>query len=255
MHTVSRVAALAGVSVRTLHHYDAIGLLRPAAIGANGYRLYDRDDLLRLQQILILRALGMGLPEIAAMLDDPHHDPLTALTEQRARIQAEAQRYATMLATIDRTIAGLKGDRPMSDMDLYSGIVDPAKQAEYEAWLITHHGEAMTERIAVSKRRMDKMSAAERTEMMAALRAVEEGLAEGLRQGIPARSPVLAPLLERHWAWVQASWGREAPVSAYGGLAALYLSHPDFIARYEQIAPGFSTYLAEAMTAHAERAG
>ena len=145
-YTVAQLAKLAGISVRALHHYDEIGLLKPAHIGQNRYRYYGPEELLRLQQILIHRELGIPLAEIGAILDAPGFDRLDALTQQREKLAAEARRYAQLVRTIDRTIEKLKGDRAMKDADLYKGVVSPEKQAEYEKWLIARYGGDMPER-------------------------------------------------------------------------------------------------------------
>src|SRR5437868_6241526 len=113
MLTVSDVARLSGVSVRALHHYDHIGLLRPASIGTNRYRYYGRDELLRLQQILLHRELGIPLEEIGAIIDAPGFDRLEALRLQRSRLALQAERYAELVRTIDRTIASLNGETTM----------------------------------------------------------------------------------------------------------------------------------------------
>src|SRR5690554_1613729 len=96
-YSVSEIAKMAGVSVRTLHHYHQIGLLRPAYVGENNYRFYGREELLRLQQILIHRELGIPLAEIAGILDAPGFDRLSALEGQRERIAQEVARSAEML--------------------------------------------------------------------------------------------------------------------------------------------------------------
>ena len=100
MLTVKQVAKVSGVSVRTLHHYDEIGLLKPAHTGRNRYRYYGEEELLRLQQILLHRELGMPLGEIAAILDAPGFDRLATLQQQRERLEAEAKRYARLVRTI-----------------------------------------------------------------------------------------------------------------------------------------------------------
>src|SRR5215216_4902980 len=94
MLTVKEVAKLSGISVRALHHYDEIGLLKPASIGRNSYRYYGRDELLRLQQILLHRELDIPLNGIRAILDDPKFDQLEALRQQRDKLASEAKRYA-----------------------------------------------------------------------------------------------------------------------------------------------------------------
>lgn len=252
MYTVKQVAKLSGVSVRALHHYDEIGLLKPAHIGANRYRYYGEDELLRLQQILIHRELDIPLGEIAAILDAPGFDRLATLQTQRDRLEQEAKRYAELVQTIDRTIARLKGDRAMQDADLYKGI-SPEKQAEYEAWLIDRFGGDMPGRIETSRKKWAELTEAEQHALQDELRDLEQGLAEGLRRGVPRESRSLDPLLARHRAWVGRMWDRPCPPQAYAGLADLYLSHPDFIARYETIETGFAEYLAGAMKAYARR--
>ena len=252
-YTVKQVAQMARISIRALHHYDQIGLLKPAHTGENGYRYYGREELLRLQQILIHRALDIPLAEIGAILDDPGFDRLTALESQRTRVTEQADRLASMLRTIDRTIAELKGDRAMKDADLYSGVIDSQKQAQYEAWLEEKYGPEIKPEIDASRGKMDGLSEDERRAMMDELKSIEEGIAEGLRKGIPPQSHALDPMIARHRDWVQARWGRSAPVSAYAGLADVYLAHPDFVARYESIETGFAEYLATAMRSWAGR--
>ena len=251
-YTVAQLAKLAGISVRALHHYDEIGLLKPAHIGQNRYRYYEPEELLRLQQILIHRELGIPLGEIGAILDAPGFDRLEALTEQREKLAAEAKRYAQLVRTIDRTIEKLKGDRAMKDADLYKGV-SPEKQAEYEKWLIARYGGDMSERIAQSKKSYAAMSTAEKQAAGEEIQAVEEGLAEAMRLGVAADSPELDPLHARQRDWVSLMWGKPCPPEAFAGLADLHLSHPDFVTRYETIAAGFSDWHAAAMKAWAKR--
>lgn len=140
----------------------------------------------------------------------------------------------------------------MKDADLYSGVVDPEKQAEYEAWLVGRYGPSMEESIAASRKTMAAMSEDERAAAMRELEAVEQGLAEGLRRGVPPQATSLDPLIERHCAWVGSAWGRTCTPQAYAGLADIY-EHPDFRARYETIEKGFADYLTTAMRAWARR--
>jgi DNA-binding transcriptional MerR regulator len=252
--TVRQVAKLAGISVRALHHYDEIGLLKPASIGRNRYRYYGEDELLRLQQILLHRELDIPLAEIAAILDAPGFDRVSALTIQRDRLAREAARYAELVRTIDRTIARLNGDTTMTNADLYKGI-SHEKQAEYEAWLIEKYGGDLPERIAVSKRKYEALTDAEKQALQDELLDIETAWADAMKRGVAADSLALEPLLQRHRAWVATMWDKPCPAGAYHGLADLHLSHPDFVSRYEAIAPGFSDYHAASMQAHAARLG
>jgi MerR family transcriptional regulator, thiopeptide resistance regulator len=250
--TVKQVAKISGVSVRALHHYDEIGLLKPASIGRNGYRYYGREELLRLQQILVHRELDIPLGEIRAILDDPGFDQLEALRAQRERLAAEALRYAQLVRTIDRTIADLNGENAMPNAELYQGI-SAEKQAEYEKWLIETYGGDMPHRIAVSKRKYESLTAAEKAQLSDELMEVETAWAAAMKNGVPADSVSLEPLLRRHRAWVAAMWNKPCPPQAYAGLADLHLGHPDFVSRYEALGKGFSDYHAASMKAHARR--
>ena len=249
VYTVSEVAEMAGISVRALHHYDEIGLLRPAYTGDNRYRYYGEAELLRLQQILLHRELDIPLNEIGAILDAPGFDRLTALQQQRERIAAQAKRYAGLVRTIDRTIALLKGESAMVDAELYAGVVSPQKQAEYEQWLIEHYGPGMEAEIARSH---EALAGRDMAAAMAELEPIEQGLAEALRRGLPPQSTSLDPMIERHRAWIASAWGRDCSPEAYAGLADVY-EHADFRKRYEAIETGFADYLVTAMRAWTRR--
>ena len=126
---MKEVARLAGVSVRTLHHYDSIGLLVPRTRTAAGYRLYTDADLLRLQQILIGRELGLSLEEIRRSLDDPRFDRKVALLDQRKRLRDRARQAEAMIRAIDVALAALDGSRTKGEMkmeDLFEGF-DPSQ--------------------------------------------------------------------------------------------------------------------------------
>lgn len=251
--TVKQLAAISGVTVRTLHHYDEIGLLKPATVGANGYRYYGRAELLRLQRILFHRELGVPLNEIGAMLELEGDDQVGVLLRHRRKLEAEGARLAVLIDTIDRTIASINGEITMSNADLYQGF-SPEKQAAYEAWLIERYGAPMEEDIARSRKRMAASTPEEQAAAMAELQQIEEALAEACRRGIDPGAAAVDGLIQRHRGWVAMMWGKPCPPEAYAGLADLYLSHPDFLARYERIAPGFAGYLARAMKTHAAAA-
>jgi MerR family transcriptional regulator, thiopeptide resistance regulator len=212
--TVKQLAAISGVTVRTLHHYDEIGLLVPAYVGDNGYRYYERPQLLRLQQILFHREFGVPLNEIGDLLDMEGEDQVGVLLRHRERLKAEARRYADLIATIDCTIAGIQGQGEMKNADLYKGF-SAEKQAEYEAWLIERYGEGMKASIERSKNTMNKMTEAERTAVMTELHDVEQALAEGLRRGIDPTSDAIDKLVTRHRVWVASTWDRPCTAEAY----------------------------------------
>jgi MerR family transcriptional regulator, thiopeptide resistance regulator len=153
-YSVGQLARLAGVSVRTLHHYDDIGLLHPSVVGLNGYRLYGRAEALRLQEILFYRDVGLSLVEINEILRSPV-EAVDRLILHRNRLRTQAHRTAKAIATLNATIALIKGEKDMAIEDLYKPFL-PEKQAEYERWLIDTYGPEMAATVDASKAALQK---------------------------------------------------------------------------------------------------
>jgi DNA-binding transcriptional MerR regulator len=141
-HTVKEVARLSGVSVRTLHHYDEIGLLKPAYYGDNGYRYYEEEQLLRLQQIMLFRELDMPLERIREVLESDRFDRLAALQEHKRLLQQKAERLRQLLATVDQTIDHLKGERRMRDEQFFDGF-DRERVEQAKRELRERYGDAI----------------------------------------------------------------------------------------------------------------
>lgn len=248
-YTVTQLARLSGVSVRTLHHYDEIGLLKPAHVGDNRYRYYGREELWRLQDILFHRELGVPLAEIGAMLAN-EDDRLAVLHRQRGQLAERLAQTSDLLRTIDRTIAALTGEDDMSDKDIYQGF-DPAKQEAYEAEVVAMHGEQAREVIETSKTHLGQMSKGEMAAQVAEGEEAERALAAAFLEGSASDDDTLAPLFDRHRAWVASMWGRPCPPQAYAGLGDMYAGHPDFRSRYEAHGEGFTDWLNAGMKAYA----
>jgi DNA-binding transcriptional MerR regulator/uncharacterized cupin superfamily protein len=121
-YTVRQVAALSGVSVRTLHFYDETGLLKPAYVGANGYRFYEEPQLLTLQQILFFRELGLELKQVKQVLGRAEFEKVAALQSHRQVLEERLTRTRSLLGTIDKTIAHLKGRQKMTTEEMFVGF-------------------------------------------------------------------------------------------------------------------------------------
>jgi len=252
-YTVKQLARLSGVSVRTLHHYDEIGLLKPAFTGENRYRYYGREELLRLQDILFHRELGVPLQEIGKLLDLQGRDRAAVLSEHRDWLDQRIRRSRQLLHTIDRTIAQLNGDGTMDDKNLYKGFA-PEKQAEYEDWLVDRFGGKMRERIEESKEKLVSLGKDGMAARLAEGEAAGKALALAFQSGAVAGDPANDPLLARHHAWIAAIWDKACPPRAYAGMADLYLEHPDFRAKFDSDGgEGFTEWLTTAMKAYAAR--
>ena len=249
-YTVKQLARLSGVSVRTLHHYDEIGLLKPAFTGENRYRYYGREELLRLQDILFHRELGVPLAVIGRLLAGETRDRLSILTEHRAVLAERVARSRQLLGTIDRTIAELKGDGPMTDKELYRGF-SHQQQMEHEEWLVDRFGGAMRVAIDESRAKFGKLSEEEQQDMLAEGGTIEMALVECFNGAAEPDTAEVAALLDRHRAWISRMWGKESSPLGYAGLADLYLTHPGFRERFDGHAAGFTEWLSSAMKLYA----
>lgn len=149
-YTVQKLAKISGVSVRTLHYYDEIDLLKPAYVKPNGYRYYREKELLQLQQILFFRELGFELKNIQRILGKGDFDKRAALHAQKKVLQSEIGRMNELIHTIDRTVGHLGGKKKMKEEEMYRGF-SQEKQAEYERQVIEYFGEKAKVHIDASK--------------------------------------------------------------------------------------------------------
>ncbi len=181
--TIKELAQISGVSVRTLHHYDRLGLLCPARDPDNAYRVYTGQEVDRLQQILLFRACGFPLKAIADLLDGPDFDRQVAFELQKKALLYEQKRVAGLLETLDRSMDTLKGKGTMTDKEKFKGFdfsANPYEQEARERW-----GDRAVDE---SKRKLDGMSDKEKQGMGTAMNALFEGLA-ALRMGTRPRPP------------------------------------------------------------------
>jgi DNA-binding transcriptional MerR regulator len=237
----AQVAALAGITSRTLRHYDAIGLVRPRATRADGRRLYGRTEILRLQRVLILRALGLGLDDIARVLADDT-DEVAALKEHRAALVADRQRLDALIGTVDLTIAHLEGEAEMEPEDVFAGLpgYDAQLQRDYRAEATERWG---SEAVKESTNRMRGMTREDAELMMTDHAAISEEAAAMAAAGVDPGSPAAQELVARHYAWVCRSWTPDA--DAYRGLGAMYVDDERFRATYEAFGAGTAQFLRE----------
>ena len=135
MYSIKEIASLAGVTTRTLRYYDQLGILTPAEIAANGYRFYDRKNLLRLQQVMFFRELDVPLKEIRSILSRPEYQPLSSLKKHRKAIITQMERLSKLLVTLENTIADMQGDHKMDDKKIFDGFDETQYEEETrELW-------------------------------------------------------------------------------------------------------------------------
>lgn len=246
--TVSEVARLAGVSVRTLRHYDAIGLLPPGRVAANGYRYYGRPELLRLQRILLLRELGVPLPSIARILDE-QVDEVTALQGHREQLLAERKRLDDVLGAVERTIAGLSGDASVADEEFFAGLNDA--RARLREDLAERYGEAAAEGFTKAVRESDGWTREDYERMGDEGRRLLLRMASARDRGVSPDSEEGLELIEQHYLGVLEVW--PATPTTYYGLADLLVENADQRAIVAMVDAELPEWLAAGVRAYAVR--
>ncbi|PZG00015.1 MerR family transcriptional regulator [Micromonospora deserti] len=246
-YTVGQVAKVAGITVRTLHHYDEIGLLSPTGRSPAGYRRYDDADLERLQHIRYYRELGFPLEEIAAILDDPASDPAAHLRRQHELLTVRIRRLQEMVTAIEFAMEASKLNIPLNPQERFEvfGDADPDAYAE-EAEQRWGGIEAYRE----SNRRVARYTKEDWLRIKAENEDWGRRFAEVMSSGAPADSPQAMELAEEHRQLISRGF-YECSYEIHTGLADMYVGDPRFTEYYEKIRPGMATYLSEAIHANA----
>ncbi len=249
-HIVGELARLAGVSVRTLHHYDEVGLLRPSGRSAAGYRVYGDDDLARLQHILGYRELGFALDAIAGILDDPELDPVDHLRRQHALVMDRIGRLQQQLAAIEKTLEARQMGIQLNPEEMFEvfGEFDPA---EHEAETQERWGD--TDAYRESRRRTSSYSKTDWLRIKAESEEVVARLLRAMQEGLAPTSTEAMDAAEAHRASIS-RWFYECDYAIHRGLADMYVADPRFTAHYDDQAPGLAAYVHDAVHANADRA-
>jgi DNA-binding transcriptional MerR regulator len=249
-YTVGTLGKLSGVSVRTLHHYDEIGLLVPSDRTPAGYRLYSPDDLSRLRQVLFYRELGFALDEIAKILADPAVPVDDHLRRQHRMLRERRERDQALLQTIEHEMEVRKMGMSLTPEEQLE-VFGTTKYAEHVAEAEQRWGE--TDQWRESQRRSAAYTKEDWVEIKAQADANIAAFAEAIRAGEPADGPIAMDLAEAHRTHI-ARWFYRLDHDQHRGLGDLYTSDARYYEPYEQIAPGFSQYVRDAIHANADRA-
>jgi MerR family transcriptional regulator, thiopeptide resistance regulator len=237
MYTVKQLSELAQVSVRTLHYYDEIGLLTPSKVGANNYRYYDDTNLLRLQQILFYREMGLELLQIKEILDSPDFDLVTALRSHRSVILEKMNRLQNLVGTIDSTIMHLVGEVDMSKKNLFQGFSEE-KQKQYEREARLQYG---PENVNASIKKWNSYTKAQQEAIQQEGGDIYIALSEAMKAGKDGNHPDVQELLSKWHNHIRYFY--EPTLEILRGLGELYNTEPDFIAFFKQIDPDLPPYL------------
>lgn len=244
-YSVKQLAKLAGISVRTLHLYDQLNLLKPAIRTEARYRMYGEAELLRLQQILFYKELDFSLQAIAEILNDPRFDLIQALESHKVALHQRQERIQTLLATVDKTIHSLKTEQMLSHEELYQGL--PKETAEtYRKEARTKYGAAEVEQSENHLRNLGK-------EGFQKLKAEMEDIATKL-VALMREDPqgaVVQQQIARHYHNIRGFWGTsgsaDLQAEAYAGLGDLYVADERFTMVDGKANPAYAQFLQKAM--------
>jgi MerR family transcriptional regulator, thiopeptide resistance regulator len=246
--TVGQVADVFGVTVRTLHHYDELGLLVPSERSAAGYRLYTEGDLTRLQQIVVYRRLELPLDEIASLLAGDE-DPGVHLRRQREAVMTRLDELTDIVVAIDRALERDMEERPATTAELKElfgdGFSDEHQQEAQERW-------GDTDAWRQSASRTKRYTTADWAQVKVEAEAVNSAFIAALQAGEPATSVAAMDAAEAHRLHIHERF-YDISYDFHRGLADMYVADPRFTKTYEDIAPGLAAYVHDAIHANADR--
>lgn len=239
MLTVKQLSRLAGITPRTLHYYDEIGLLKPARVGENGYRYYGDESLLRLQQILLYRELDMPLDRIRQIMGRRDFDILSALEGHKDDLRGRVARLERLIATVDDTILHIKGKKEMSQKKLFEPFTEE-QQAKYEEEAARMYD---PQTVKDSNDRWRRYTPADKQRILDEGNAVYQDLVAAMPQG--AASPQAQACVARWRKHMEYFWVPD--LDQLLGLADLYNDEPRFKANFDRIDPRLASFMREAV--------
>ena len=253
-YTVKKLSELSGVTVRTLHFYEEIGLLKPAYHGSNGYRYYEERELLQLQQILFFKELGFTLKQIQKVLGRSDFDQLAALSSHKKALTREWEKIGFLLKTSDKTIKHLNGKRQMKDKEIFDGfnitLVKKSKKDESYS--------AAEEIVAKSVKNptkdvqdVEKRGKAYYENITRTAHAIFQELAHCIEKELDPASDEVQKIIKKHHSFTEQM--QDGTQEVYKAMAQLYREHPEFRKQLDPFHAKLAAFMAEAMEIFAER--
>ena len=246
--TVGEVARLAGVTVRTLHHYHELGLVVPDGRSESGYRRYGHGAVERLQEVLFFRELGFGLDEIGRIVARPTYDRISALSRQRALLEAKATRLQQMIEAIDRAKEAEQRGMIMSEKEMLEVFtdLDPEQHAKNQQEAKERWGD--TDAYKQSAQRTSRYTKEDWQRIKAEMDAIYRDFVALMQADEPADGPAAAALVERHRRHVSETY-YDCPPEIHAGLGQMYSADPRFTENIDQAGEGLAAYMSAAIAA------
>jgi DNA-binding transcriptional MerR regulator len=252
-YTVKKLAQLSGISVRALRWYDEVELLKPAYYGENGYRYYEEEQFLRLQQILFYRELDFPLDEIRVILGGNDFDIVSALNRHKKSLLKGLDRAEQLIETIDKTLLHIQGKTIMKYQEFYTGFDSDRLEAyekELKGILKEKNIEGTEALFDESKKRASKWKKEDWERIKSDGEAFYQDLADAIEKGLSTSSPEVQAIVKLHYDWINNFYTPTKEV--YIGIADLYVEHEGFREYLNKSHPKLAKFLAEAMKFFAE---
>jgi MerR family transcriptional regulator, multidrug-efflux activator len=249
-YKVKEVAELVGVSVRTLHYYDQIGLLKPASITPAGYRLYTDKDLERLQQILFFKEIGFPLQDIKQILDSPGFDRAQALRAHKQLLLEKKKRLEEIIRTVDKTLSSIEGGIEMDKQDMFGGFDMTAikeHQEKYAAEAREKYGKAIVDE---TEKRTNAYTESDWARIMGEWEAITRKIVGAMENG-PADPHVQEGVAELRQHITRYYY--ECTPEIFRGLGELYVADERFTATFDKYREGLAAFLREAIHLYCDR--
>jgi MerR family transcriptional regulator, thiopeptide resistance regulator len=239
MFTVKQLSKMAGVTPRTLHHYDHIGLLRPSRVGENGYRYYGEEALLKLQQILFYRELDFPLDDIKKIMGRRDFDVVAALYSHKEALQKQIARLNRLLATVDKTINHIKGVKEMSQIELFKGF----SEEEQEKYALEAEKLYDPETVLASNKKWKSYSQAKKDAILVEGNTIYVDMIAVMPKG--ADSTEAQAIVERWRTHMDYFWTPN--LDQLADLANNYNDDPRFKANFDKMHPKLAEFMREAV--------
>lgn len=244
-YTVQKLSKIAGVSTRTLRYYDEIGILKPARMNSSGYRIYGKEEVGRLQQILFYRELGVSLSDIKNIVTSPSFDANRALKEHREKLLVKREQLDLLIANIDKTIAVAEEGIIMTDKEKFEGfkqkIIDD-NERKYGKEIREKYG---NKKVDESNNAFKNMTKEQYDEFQKLGEDILKNLKEAFATGNPA-GELAQKTADLHAKWIALAWGSYNKGS-HAGVAQMYVDDERFTAYYDKEQPGLSEFLRDAV--------
>lgn len=239
-YTVQKLALLSGVTVRTLHHYDQIGLLKPSIVGENNYRYYEEGEIAKLQTIMFYRELEFSLDEIKKIITSPKFNTMQALKDQKELLKLKAEKIKKLMNTIDKTLTNKPNQNLSSHEDKFNSFSD-YEMNQYKDEVKARWGS--TDAYEQSQEKTKNWTKEDYKRIAEDGKKFTQLLADSM--DLPISDPVVQDLIAKHHQGIETFY--DCPKEMYKELGKMYVTDPRFTAYYDKFRPGLAQFVCDAI--------